>query len=72
MKTEFDSLRFHQKVNNMTEQEIVELEIERRALLDTVNEFNRGDQRIDSELNAMCIKMEKRAAEIQKIINENL
>jgi hypothetical protein len=56
----------------MTKQELVNLEIERRALLATVNEFNRGDQRMNTELNDMCVKLEKRAEEIQQIINREI
>lgn len=56
----------------MNKQEILELEIERQALLATVNEFSKGDQRMDTELNALCIKLEKKAFEIQKIIEENI
>jgi hypothetical protein len=56
----------------MTKQELVKLEIERRALLATVREFSKCDMRIDSELNDMCIRLEKKAIEIQQIINQNL
>ena len=55
-------------MKRMTEHELIELEIERRSLLAVVQEFSKGDQRIDSELNDLCNSLEKKAKEIQEII----
>lgn len=57
----------------MTEQELVDLEIERRALLETVKEMSKGcDARMEVGLNEFLEGLEERAAAIQKIIDENM
>lgn len=56
----------------MTEQELVELEIERRALIATANEMSKGDACIDSELHEMVKGLRRKAAEIQQIINNHI
>ncbi len=56
----------------MTKEELVALEIERRALLQTVYQLGKGDARIETRLNELCQKLENKAAAIQKIIKENL
>lgn len=55
----------------MTKEELVSLELERRSLLETVYQMSKGDARIETRLNAFLSRLEKRAAEIQKIIDEN-
>ncbi len=52
----------------MTEEEIVALEIERRALLITVIQLSRGDARIETRLNDLCRYLENRAEMIRKMI----
>ncbi len=54
----------------MNKEEIVALEIERRALLETVSQFSKCDMRMDSELNELCLFLEKKAAIIYKMIYE--
>jgi hypothetical protein len=53
----------------MTEQELVDLEIERRALLMTAAEMSRGDACIETGLYEMVQGLRKRAAEIGRIIH---
>lgn len=54
----------------MTEQEIVELEIERRALLVTANEMSRGDACIDIERREMVEGLRRKAEQIKLILND--
>ena len=56
----------------MTKQELVALEIERQSLLATVEQFNRGDQRMNDELNQMCLSLERKAADIQRTIDKEI
>jgi hypothetical protein len=55
----------------MTNQELLELEIERRALIHTANEMSRDDACINIELREMVEGLRKRAEDIRKIIEAN-
>ena len=50
------------------EQQIVDLEIERRALLETVYQLGKGDARMETGLNDLCRSLEKKAEEINRAI----
>lgn len=58
----------------LTKEEVVLLEIERRALLNVVKEFTSHDcdARMNIKLNEFLTSLEKRADEIQEIINKNI
>lgn len=45
----------------LTENEIVELEIERRACLITAAEMAKGDAIISTDIREMCCSLQKRA-----------
>jgi hypothetical protein len=49
---------------------ILELEIERRALLHTVNQMSKGDARMETGLNDFLSSLEKKAAKLQIQISE--
>jgi hypothetical protein len=56
----------------MTKEELVALEVERRALLKTVAEMSKGcDARMEVSLDEFCKSLEDKAREIQKIIDSN-
>ena len=57
----------------MTKDQLLELEIERRALLATVEGLTRGtDARMETEFDEFLCTLEDKAAALQKIIDENL
>lgn len=57
----------------MTEQELVQLEIERRAYLAVVREFtiHDCDARMEVGLDKFLRGLENKAREIQQVINQN-
>jgi hypothetical protein len=55
----------------MTEQELINLEIERRALLETATEMGAQDRIMDTRIREMCNNLQAKAAYIQNIINLN-
>jgi hypothetical protein len=58
----------------MTKEELVALEVERRALLETVRVLTKNscDARMETGFDAFLCSLEDKAAEIQKIIDENI
>lgn len=55
----------------MTEQEIIELEIERRACLETVSELSRGDQCMNIVIFAMTKSLLQKADQIQEKLDRH-
>lgn len=56
----------------MTEQELINLEIERKALLETAREMGDHDRIMDTRIREMCDNLCAKAAHIQNIINSHL
>jgi hypothetical protein len=56
----------------MTQQELLNLEVERLALLRTVEEMSQGDARMDTTLDELMCDLEKRAQEIKQLIAQEL
>jgi hypothetical protein len=52
----------------MTQQELIDLEVERQALLHTILEMSKGDARMETGLDQFLRGLENRAKEIQQII----
>jgi len=56
----------------MTQQELIDLEVERLALLRTVEALSKDDARMDTKLDELVCDLEKRAQEIQQLIAQEL
>jgi len=52
----------------MTEDLLVELEVERRSLLEVVYQFSRGDGRMNTEINDLCYELEQKANALYELI----
>lgn len=52
----------------MTEQEIVDLEIERKALLETASQFSRYDQCMDTEIMDLVDNLNTKAQWLSQVI----
>lgn len=52
----------------MTEELMLELELERRSLLEVVNQFSKGDGRMNTEIDALCHELEMRANALYHLI----
>jgi hypothetical protein len=56
----------------MTQQELIDLEVERLALLRTVEALSKDDARMDTILDELVCDLEKRVQEIQQLIAQEL
>jgi hypothetical protein len=56
----------------MTQQELIDLEMERRSLLETVREMSKNDGRMETKLDEFLSGLEKRAQEIQETIDREI